>query len=232
MSDKPAKRACTARTAGGRRCRRTAAPGSTRCDQHSFTVPGRPSKLTPELQEQLLYLILEGNYIEVACQAAGIDKTTYYRWIRRAEEAEAKAAEMLEDDELETNGAGAIYDHADPADWPYLDFRHAIKSAEAFAETEDLRKVDGRDGWQAFMARLERRHPQRWRRRDSRKLELEGGVDVRKSVTVVPPAERRAEIAGILDEAGALAGAAAASSSTTSKPKAKRTPPKKRGPKK
>jgi hypothetical protein len=190
---------CTARTKAGDRCSRPADPGATRCKQHPYRMPGRPSKLTVALTAELVWLILEGNYVETAAQAVGVDKTTLYRWLRRGEDALARAEEEVEDgDALLGDG---IYNHTDPSDWPYIDFRHALKSAEAFAETELLRKVQwpSTSAWQAFATILERRHPARWKRREA--VEHEGAVGVRAEVIVPDTEERRAKVIGILGEA-------------------------------
>lgn len=42
---------------------------------------GRPSKLTPEIQERIVTLIVEGSYPEIAAQACGIGSTTFFRWM-------------------------------------------------------------------------------------------------------------------------------------------------------
>jgi hypothetical protein len=46
---------------------------------------GRPSKLTPELQERILEYIRKGAFIERACQLVGIDQRTYHYWMERGE---------------------------------------------------------------------------------------------------------------------------------------------------
>jgi transposase-like protein len=47
---------------------------------------GRPSKLTPELQEQIVKDVKQGNFIEIAAERAGVHRTTVFRWLREAEE--------------------------------------------------------------------------------------------------------------------------------------------------
>lgn len=208
--DKPDARKCTGRTVDGRPCGRAPIRGTTRCAAHGYKPPGRPSKLTAELTDRVVQAVLEGNYLETAAQAAGISPSTLHRWLRRATDAEARAMELATDDELEEKGSGAIYTEANMADWPYLDFRHALKAAEAYAETELLRMaLRGSDQpWQAYMTALERRHPDRWGRRDTSKIEHSG--EVRRTVEVIAPSddERAAAVARRLSEAGALEGAA------------------------
>lgn len=202
MSDDSRPR-CTGRTAAGGRCRHPAEDGSTRCAQHGYKMPGRPSKLTPALTQQIVFLILEGNYLETAAQAVGVDVATLHRWNRRAGEAIARAEEAVEDGEL-LLGDG-IYEHTDPAEWPYIDFRHALKSAEAYAETELLRRASsGGNGWQAPMTVLERRHPLRWKRREGRDLEAADGGAIPVRVVAPDTDGKRREVAGIIAELGIL----------------------------
>jgi len=46
---------------------------------------GRPTKLTPEVQERLLLAISAGNTREAAAIYAGIGERTLYRWIAKGE---------------------------------------------------------------------------------------------------------------------------------------------------
>jgi len=113
---------------------------------------GRPSKLTPQLQEKICDYIAKGNYLNTACQATGITDSTLFNWLKRAEE-EAK------------NGGGM-----------YFDLMVAIKKAEAQAEAAlasmiketALQKKD----WLSAMTFLERRHPDRWGRRDRTRVDI------------------------------------------------------------
>jgi transposase-like protein len=193
---------CTARTRTGARCKARRLDGTDRCHHHTFRVPGRPSKLDPGLTERIIDAVLDGNYLETAAQIVGVSPSTLYRWLRRADEAEAHAQEHGEEDPR--TGAVDLYANVDPAEWPYLDFRHALKSAEAYAEAELLRFTrTAAPGWQAYMTILERRHPSRWGRRDTSKVEHSGGV--RTSVEVIVPSdEDRAGVLSRLAESGAL----------------------------
>ena len=130
---------------------------------------GRPTKLTPQLQENICKYISKGNYFITACTAAGISNRAFYLWLERAKQEE--------DDGLE-NGL-------------YFQFMQAVKKAEAIAEAARVERIaqagEGgqvskrrittfRDGtqtieesfsigqWLADMTHLERRHPERWGR--------------------------------------------------------------------
>jgi transposase len=103
---------------------------------------GRPTKLTPALQEKIVMVIRGGNYIETAAAYAGISKQTLYNWLRRG--ARQKSGQ-------------------------YREFALAVEQALAEAEMRDLALIEqaARDGkWQAAAWRLERRFPKRWGRQD------------------------------------------------------------------
>lgn len=67
---------------------------------------GRPTKCTPEVTGKVADAIRDGLYAESAATLAGIGERTYYSWMKRGE-------------------AG---------DEPYVQFRLAVKKAEAEAE--------------------------------------------------------------------------------------------------
>ncbi len=131
---------------------------------------GRPSKLTPEIQEAIVRLVAAGNYPETAAKAAGITGRTFYYWMARGRKARGGE---------------------------FLQFFRAIKKATAEAEIRELsiikQAVEGgqvvkrtsrtlKDGtvivterftvgdWRAAAWRLERRFPMRWGLRAQRQL--------------------------------------------------------------
>lgn len=208
MAKDPDKPRCTGRTAEGKPCKAAPLDGTTRCHHHSYKVPGRPRKITPEVTERVVDAILEGAYIETAAGVVGIAKSTLYRWLRKGEELEAIAAEHAVENEL--GEEADVYELTDPSDWGYLDFRHAVKSAEYYAELELLRLTKrvaiAGGAWQAFITVLERRHPDRWGRRKVIDHTFAGELETRTKVELVVPSEeeRRAAILAILERSGAL----------------------------
>jgi transposase len=103
-------------------------------------------KLTGDLIERITRLIGDGNYIEVACAAVGIGKTTFYRWLERGEKAETGV---------------------------YRDFWNAVKKAEAESESKYvgvIRDAANSGTWQAAAWWLERRYPDRWGKKDQMAL--------------------------------------------------------------
>ena len=114
----------------------------------------RPTKLTPEVRERIEKAIRAGSYAQVAARSAGISSSTYYRWLERGAE--------------EKRGI-------------YRDFADAVEQAEADAEVHAaavIRKAMS-DDWRAALAYLERRHPERWRRREKLELAREDGFEER-----------------------------------------------------
>ncbi len=98
---------------------------------------GRPSKLEDSRVDELVKWLKLGYYIEDACTMAGIGKTTYYRWLEKAEEG-------LEE---------------------YRDFRDSVQKARAEAEGAhimNIRKAADNGVWQASAWYLERSHPSKW----------------------------------------------------------------------
>lgn len=99
---------------------------------------GRPSKLTPELQAELCNMLRAGATIDAACEAAGVNRAQFYRWIAKAEE-------------------GAR---------PYAQFRDEAKKALAVAEVGLVAVIReaSKQQWQAAAWLLERRFKSRWAR--------------------------------------------------------------------
>jgi hypothetical protein len=97
----------------------------------------RPLKLTPELHAAIVDRIAQGNYPEVAAQAEGIDRATFYRWMAAGVDA--------------------------PADDPRRAFCDAVKAAKARVEADTVAQLRaGAQGWQALAWWLERTRPERY----------------------------------------------------------------------
>ena len=95
-----------------------------------------PTKFTPATTEKILTAVRAGNYYTTAAAAAGVNKTTLYAWIAKGE-----ASETAE----------------------HREFYERICEADALAEIDAVAKVrEGKQGWQAHMTFLERRHSERW----------------------------------------------------------------------
>jgi transposase len=112
---------------------------------------GRPTKLNTAKQRQIVKQLEAGNYRETVCRACGIGTSTLYRWLERGA--------------IEESGI-------------YHDFRVAVERAEAEAEIEAvavLRTAIVEGDWRATLAYLERRHVERWGRRQTNEIVGPGG---------------------------------------------------------
>ncbi len=112
-------------------------------------MAGRPTSLTPEVQDAIVTSIRAGNYRATAAASAGVHRNSITNWQERGESGEE----------------------------PYAGFLCAIEKAEAEAESSLLAEIrgaqpsvtgeggHGADLWQAKAWMMERRWPKRWAQR-------------------------------------------------------------------
>lgn len=124
---------------------------------------GRPTKLTPELQDEIVKVIRAGNYIETAAAYVGLSKNTIYDWMKRG--AREKQRIALEPRKKPSK-----------KELPYLEFSDAIQKALAHSEVRDVAIIGkaAEENWQAAAWRLERKFPDRWGRKDKTQIEHSG----------------------------------------------------------
>jgi hypothetical protein len=125
---------------------------------------GRPTKITAEIQNEIVMAIRGGNYLETAASYVGLSQSTLRDWIRRG----AREHERLERDQ----DARPI-----KSETPFLDFSVAVRKAQAASEVSDVAIIGAaaRASWQAAAWRLERKYPDRWGRRESHEISGPGG---------------------------------------------------------
>jgi hypothetical protein len=98
--------------------------------------------LDEKIQQEILDFLSEGNYLYVACEAAGTSYDCFHHWQRR-----------WEDD--------------DPVAQVFDNFFKAVKKAIALGEVNNLRTVTrGELGWQSAAWKLERRSHKRWGKKE------------------------------------------------------------------
>ena len=134
---------------------------------------GRPSKLTPQVQETILGLIRQGLNPERAAHASGISPTTFYRWMQEganpghpnpADYTLPQLRAIAADQDIDLGPLGARPTRRQAAalvenPTPFREFRQSVKRAEAEAEAHVLGRciLAGGDSWQMWMTILERR---------------------------------------------------------------------------
>lgn len=142
--------------------------------------PGRPTILTDELIKKVSTLILAGAYIETACAACGFAKQLYFEWLKLGNKRSdlELALTNAETDEQVDEIERAI-SQIDPI---YQQFTDSIKKAVVEGEIRDLMRVDQAavKSWQAAAWKLERKHPERW----SRKERVEHSGEVKTDISI------------------------------------------------
>lgn len=107
-------------------------PKKTRKNKRDLTVPkrGPPIKLNVELMNRAALMVESGCYIETACEACGIGRSTYYDWLRWGAEGRD----------------------------PYAAFYDRLTQARATAEAKHVMTIDHAttDDWHAAAWLLER----------------------------------------------------------------------------
>ena len=139
-------------------------------------------KLTPERQAEIVKFIEAGNYANVAAVCAGIHPETFSNWMKWGRERRKGI---------------------------YFEFFDAIQKAEARGEARHVLNIanESKKNWQASAWYLERKHFERWGRRERKEITGEGGGPVEARVTLVDAI--RNELKGAAQTAGSNSGAEA-----------------------
>jgi transposase-like protein len=115
---------------------------------------GRPTKLTDDIQKRIVDAIMRGAYIETAAQANGINKSTFYDWLKTGR----RLLDLVEKGETISGKKNLAL----------MEFSNAVEKAIGASELKDVGVIDtaGNNGvWQAAAWRLERKHHVRWGRK-------------------------------------------------------------------
>jgi hypothetical protein len=112
--------------------------------------PGQPTKLTPEIIQQVAELLPTLLYLESVGDCLGVSRITWRGWVKRGAKESARLAKP-----------GA---RPRARETLYVEFFYSYKKALAQAEADSLERVRqaGVTQWQAAAWLLERRNPQRW----------------------------------------------------------------------
>ena len=136
---------------------------------------GRPSKLTPEIQQKIVWALRLGNYRKSAAEYAGVSERTLCDWMRRGTE--------------ETHGA-------------YADFCQEVVAAEQAAEIRALGVIQqaAKRDWKAAAWFLERKHPERYCVKAAILLAKRLPVDETRDLDALSAAELDAEVLRCIGE--------------------------------
>lgn len=141
---------CTAKTRQGKRCRNGAMDGSERCASHLGRAKGPESILSEDITHRIAVMLQAGNYLDVACQAAGISRGVYRKWMAMGRDRKAHPL--------------------------HATFRDRIETAKAIGEARNVTLIAeaARTNWQAAAWLLERQSPERWARVSQREKPMQG----------------------------------------------------------
>lgn len=169
-------------------------PGTRRITQKQ--MPFR--SFTPEVRKILLAAVRDGEYMTSACRKARIGEPTLRHWLtigeaaqKAIEEAAIKGEEAPELSEQEAE---------------FVQFYLDVYQAEGVSEGEGVKEVRtaGRDGnWVATMTWMERRFPQRWKKREQTEHVGPGGGPIQHE-EIDNSAGKLAEVLVVLQDAGIL----------------------------
>lgn len=154
-------------------------PVETNQKQPRKNPGGRPSKLTKRVAEKIAALVKGGNYYEVACVVAGVSYGTFRRWMKDGAKEDAEPR--------------------------YRKFYKLMKEAEAECEARLVLKwqklLDEPKDHRAIADFLERRHRDRWGRRDAHEISGPAGGPVTLTTILAaadgsdpPPTQRTGKV--------------------------------------
>ena len=120
------------------------------------------TKLTPEIQAEIVKRLKIGCYAKTVVEAVGINRATYYRWLERGERSKKLAEEGKKIPKEEKI---------------YCDFCDSVRQADAEGEVSITAMIFNqvKDDWRAGMELLARKYPERWARKEY--IDFKGSVD-------------------------------------------------------
>jgi hypothetical protein len=141
--------------------------------------------------KRLIEALQAGNYLEHACDFAGIGKSTVYRWLDRGQQESENIEQGMKPTRSEAT---------------YLELWDAIKKARGEATVRNVAVINNaaRSGtWQAAAWWLERTSPQQFGRFNRVEVTGDNGEAIKVSVTVNALEAKIAALIGeVVDESG------------------------------
>lgn len=127
----------------------------------SLNPEGWKTILTDELQEKIVNNIKMGCYVETSCEASGISKAVYYKWLKRGNNDinEGKITRFSKFVDAVHRAVG----YAEARDVSMLDAW--CHGAEAVIKNGRMVRPEIKPVWQAVAWRLERKYQDRWGRK-------------------------------------------------------------------
>jgi hypothetical protein len=130
-------------------------------------TPGVPA-YNAQVHKDIVDGIKAGMYRSPAAKAAGISAWTLSDWLTKAEaERLLLTSGQIREDEIMYPKYQALLEE--------IEFHEAKFEGRMIKKVVTAAESEAPNTWQAAMTLLERKHPERWGRRDTSKLVVEGG---------------------------------------------------------
>ena len=150
---------------------------------NQLTKTRSKSTITQEIVDALTSLIAAGNYNNTAASIVGISEGTFYNWMEQGRKDEESGIESLYLQLLQSTKRAEAHAEAEmvarvrAAANPGIK-KKVIKTDSKGNVTEEIHETGG--DWLAAATHLERRHPERWGRKDRTRVD----INERKSITI------------------------------------------------
>jgi transposase-like protein len=129
---------------------------------------GRPTKLTPQVHDELVQLVRAGNFLVDAAHAVGINESTLHRWLQRGRTyseriADEYAAASAHESDQESDGRHPeLAELVGEREWPFVRLYRDVSQAAATLEIRAIQAWTAAKDWQAQAAFLAYRWPETW----------------------------------------------------------------------
>ncbi len=149
--------------------------------------------ISKQICDALTDLVAKGNYNITACQIVGITEPTFYGWLNKGEQDTEIGIETLYSylfkslKKAEAQSEAEMMERVRSAAQPGVKSKKTKISPDG--ETVEINETSG--DWLAAATYLERRHPDRWGRRDRTRVD----INETKTVTIT-------HVEVVLNEAG------------------------------
>lgn len=125
-------------------------------------VNGRPPTITDDIIQKIGNAIKVGNYVEVAAALNGISKQCLYKWFKKGQSGKGLYGKLVDVVQQSIS-------YSEARDVAVVDKEAQGRNAE-YDEKGKLLRESMPVNWKAAAWRLERKHPDRWGRREQVKL--------------------------------------------------------------
>lgn len=148
--------------------------------------PNERIPLTDDMIAQIATYVEAGNYLSIACAAIGVHRTTFNHWRHLGERVAARLERTGQDADPDEYPVDILPADVEPYEWQCYKLFWVLETAEAKSEATAVLLIRKQmpQQWTAAMTYLERRFPDRWRKRQTfEQVQIDGGsIDEQKVI--------------------------------------------------